>query len=110
MNDRNDPSEIESVTGIHPRCDICGRAQQPEDDWNGETGNHRACEPQTYDEQQYADLAARRAAYLAADPIGAPAVIARHEPGLRLPHGQHEPDPDNCPDCNAEQQLIGPPQ
>lgn len=43
--DSMDPSPIKSVTGISPRCDICGKAQQPEDDWNGETGNHRACEP-----------------------------------------------------------------
>lgn len=37
-------SEIVSVCGVNPRCDICGRAQQPEDEWNGDTGNHRACE------------------------------------------------------------------
>lgn len=39
-----DPSEIVSVDGVHPRCDTCGKAQQPEDDWNGETGNHLSCE------------------------------------------------------------------
>ena len=43
-NDENDPSEIVSVDGVCPRCDICGRSQQPEDDWNGETGNHVDCE------------------------------------------------------------------
>jgi hypothetical protein len=37
-------SEIVSVCGVNPRCDICGKTQQPEDDWNGETGNHLSCE------------------------------------------------------------------
>ena len=36
----------ESVCGIIPRCDYCGEpdAGNPPD-WNGETGNHRSCEP-----------------------------------------------------------------
>ncbi len=37
-------SEIVSVCGVNPTCDICGEAQQPEDEWNGETGNHVECE------------------------------------------------------------------
>jgi hypothetical protein len=40
----SDESEIVSVCGVNPRCDICGKAQQPDDDWNDETGNHRICE------------------------------------------------------------------
>lgn len=43
-------SEIVSVCGINPRCDICGKAQQPEDEWNGDTGNHRACEERRREE------------------------------------------------------------
>lgn len=39
-----DASEIVSVAGVNPHCDICDEAQQPEDDWNGDTGNHVACE------------------------------------------------------------------
>lgn len=37
-------SEIVSVTGRNPVCDICDKAQQPGDYWNGVTGNHVECE------------------------------------------------------------------
>ena len=32
--------------GIIPTCDLCGEAQLVDDEWNGETGNHFACEKQ----------------------------------------------------------------
>ena len=31
---------------IIPTCDLCGGAQLVDDEWNGETGNHFACEKQ----------------------------------------------------------------
>jgi hypothetical protein len=46
-------SEIVSVTGINPRCDICGKAQQPDDPWNGDTGNHRPCEVAVFTYREY---------------------------------------------------------
>jgi hypothetical protein len=74
-NDINDPSEIVSVDGIHPRCDLCGMAQQPEDDWNGETGNHRDCEA-------------------TADPVGV-SDTAEPKPGEVTSEPTPEPEPDN---------------
>lgn len=46
----DDCSPILSAADVHPRCDICGKAQQPRDDWNGETGNHRFCEARENEE------------------------------------------------------------